>query len=410
MKLGLLLQRSTDLKWAGPFAQEALAQKHEVSLFALDRQDDDPGKQYLKISMGQCTDLMQSGATYISLDELDISEHQELMSQDAAFILEGFHTQQANQEAWQYVRAAGVKLYSLSHFFEICKRPLAALDKFDGSIYISQYAQILHKKLQGTHSSGHTAVLGSPMFDQLRNVSRAAARRELGISLEERVVLLIAPVILPTTPWRFHVWRDGSRIQRLKDAIRASEFRFIWEIAFGNTFKQVFEAIAAFSERNNARLIIKSRGKQRNLEFIAEKNGVFVDGLSDEYYPLFSTYKLMSAADLCITVNSMAVLEAAALGCPCINIQVPFHDRAAASTPEKEAYNRELMGGHKESIMNYEGAVRSVDRLRAIDYFGKDWEHVSFEPSTGAEYAQKFLGIRDQSASKRLLEHVVEAG
>ena len=408
MRIGLLLQRATDLKWAGPFAEEALGAKHQVTLFALEGQGS--AKGYLSLSEHDCGELLQAGAHYAALKTEQIDSHTQLTQQDALLMLEGFHTQQANLEAWRSLRAKGPRLISLPHFFEICKRPLEALDDFDATLYVSQYARDLHIQIQGEGAQKSQPALGSPMFDQLKRVSREQSRKEIGIAKQERVVLLMAPVILPTTPWRFHVWRDASRMTRLKDAFRAREFAFLGEILFGHTFRQLFEAIAVFCQRNEARLIVKSRGKQKNLDFVAESSDFFFDGLDDEYFPLFSSYKLMAAADLCITVNSMAAAEAVALGRPCVNIYVPYHDRAAASTPQKQAYNRELLGGAPASIMNYAGAVRQVDRRKALKFFGGDWEQLSFTPGSSEEYARHFLGIEPGgSASRRILDYMEAA-
>lgn len=399
-------------------AKEALDQDHVAYLLKWESKSRQ-GKDYLALKKSQTELLERAGAKLVSVTDESMSEFSNGLGLDFVIIQEGFHTQSSNLDRFQTLRDKGTQIVSLAHFFEICKRPLEALNAFDRNLYVSEYARDLHFRLQGSQKGtslawedllAKTAVASSPMFDQFRSIDRDESRKKLGIDANERVVLLMAPVILPTTPWRFHVWRDGRKMGRIRDALKSGQIRFLWEIIFGSTFMDVFLALNTFCEQNDAKLIVKSRGKQKNLAFIESKADQYFDGFGDVYYPEFSSYQLMAAADLCVTVNSMAATEAAALGVACINIYVPHDDRAAKSTAAKDAYNAELMGGREDSLLNYPSAVRKIDRRAAIKYFrDHNWDDVVFATSNRAEYAETFLGITNDSSSKRILS-LLEGG
>ena len=71
MKIGILLQRATDFKWAGPFAMEAIKAKHSIQLLAI-RDEKASGKAYLNVKEEGATLLKQKGAyfNYIFSNEI----------------------------------------------------------------------------------------------------------------------------------------------------------------------------------------------------------------------------------------------------------------------------------------------------------------------------------------------------
>lgn len=408
MNIGLLLHRATDLKWAGPLGKRAIEKGHALTLLAFEEADrPNQAKRYLNVTPQHCRPLTALGAEYAPLRADKLLEDKALESQDALLMQEGPHAQREHLDKWQLLRQSGLALYSLSHFFEVCQRPLSTLASFDGTVYISDYARRLHHSLHGEASDQRADqfVGGSPMFDQFRGMTRSKSRQALGLS-DERIVLLIAPVILPTTPWRFHVWRDQTKLSRARDAMKVGRFGDLAEILFGHTFRDVFAALREFCDRSQAKLIVKSRGKQNDSPFVAAGADQFVDGFDDEFFPQFSTYTLMAAADLCIAVNSMAGLEAVALGTPVINIHVPPIDQAFPLSEPRRSYYKELLGGAPQSLMNYPGAVKQVDRRQATRFFAGNWQELCFEPSSAKDYAREFLGLDKRDSSSRILDWI----
>ena len=410
MRLAFLLQRSTDLKSMGPLAAKALEKGHEALLFYFEEVEA-KNKEYLKVRQKHFAPLVEAGASAHALNLQEVATIKNF-AVDALIIQEAFHSLNSNLDALENLRKSGIKLISIAHFFEMSKTPLDALKLFDKSIYLSKFARDLHlslagksKKLDYEKNVGqYSAVAGSPMFDQFRNMNKEQVRKKLGIESGKKVVLLIAPVISFNTPWRFHVWRDASKYKRATDAIKRGRFNYLWEILTGTTFRDLFHEIKQFCERNNAILIVKSRGKQQDLLYITDAADMYFDGQDDQYFPQFSSYQLMSAADLCITVNSMAAIESVIAGSPCINIYVPHHDRATPSTKMIESYDEVLMGGSKHSLMNATGLIKKIDRRKAPGAFrNNEWEQLVFKTKDYGDYAEKYMGFQEISSS----EHVI---
>lgn len=413
MKIAFLLQRATDLKSMGPLAAKALESGHHALLFYF-AEVEAKNKSYLKVRQKHLKPLLRLGASAqaIAVHELLLIEEYGV---DALIIQEAFHSLNSELVALEKLRNRGIKIISLAHFYEMAKTPLKALKLFDKSIHLTKYSRELQISLAKISNEvvlkkdieQFTDIAGSPMFDQFTNLNKEQARKMLGIKSGRRVVLLIAPVISLNTPWRFHVWRDASKYKRSTDAIKRGKINFLWEILIGTTFRNVFHEIKQFCNRNDAILIVKSRGKQQDIQFITDAADLYFDGQDDQYFPHFSSYQLMSAADLCITVNSMAAIESVAAGSPCINVYVPHHDRMIPSTKKIESYDKTLMGGSITSIMNAKGLIRKIDRRKAIKLFRNGaWNQIVFKPIDKRNYTKKYLGIQKTSSSERIIRIV----
>ena len=412
MKIGFLLKRVTYLKTMGSLIQASLARRHEVVLFYI------PGaskgtKAYQNASHEKLEPLERLGADLVEIEIEGISTLGRRFGIDVLVTQEGFYNFRAQLDALQALRKSNVRLVSLSHFFEIAQQPLDALEYFDKTFYISDYARDLHFALQryekgdfadDERRAGRWAVSGSPMFDQIGTMDRQEARAALNLPQDRKIVLLIDPVIASTTPWRFHVWRDADRLTRTRGALDAGRMDLLGEIWFGSTFRETFKEIKNFCVRQEALLLIKSRGKQPVSRFLSEAADMYANGMNDEYFPVFTTYKFLAASDLCITANSMAAAEAVAAGIPCVNIYLPHMDLAAPTTDRSAKYFEQLLGGKPDSLLNFRGCVWKVDRREASAWFKKhDVRDVVIDPESRELYKQKFLDIEQTSASRRIL-------
>lgn len=396
----------------GSLIQASLTQGHKALLFYTPNALEG-AKAYQNVTREKLKPLERLGADLVPIKMDELPRLGLEFGIDVLCMQEGFYNLKARLGDLKSLQESGTGLVSLSHFFEIAQQPIEALEHFDKTLYISDYARNLHFELQQAHNGtsaekkklmNRLSITGSPMFDQIGKISRDEARKDLGLPPDRKVVLLIDPVIAPTTPWRFHVWRDASKLTRTRDAIRAGNVTWLLEIWFGSTFREIASEIKKFCKRQEAILIVKSRGKQADSPFLSKAADLYIDGFKDEYFPIFSTYMLLAAADLCITANSMAAVEAVAAGVPCLNIYLPHHDRAAGSTPGRIKYEDALLNGASESLMNYPGCILKLDRRKASHWFAQHKiEDVNLDPQRQKEYVRKYLGIEETSASQRIL-------
>jgi hypothetical protein len=407
MKIGFYLPRITHLKTMGKLIQESLTQGNDVVLLYV--ADAEKGaKAYQNVDVKRLKAFEALGATITAIRPEDIAKLRAKFRIDILCIQEGFYSLRKQLPDLVVLRNSGTKLASLSHFFENTKQPIESLEYFDRTFYLSEFAQDMHFDLHNSQRkkemASYISVSGSPMFDQLQDTNRDQARGELGLPLEKKVVLLIDPVIDRATPWRFMVLRDEGKIKRSREAFRARKVGLLPQIWLGNTFRDVSASIKDFCEREDAFLIVKSRGKQADSKFLSGYSDMYINGLKDDYYPTFSTYKLLAAADLCITVNSMAAPEAVAAKVPCINIAVPHYDRAVPMNKVEERYYTELLGGAPDSLMNYSGCILKLDHRKARNWFrNHDMGDVQIDARRQQEYASKYLGIEKESSSARIL-------
>lgn len=413
MKIGFLLKRITYLKTMGSLIQASLARGHQVAVFYIP--DATKGtKAYQNASGEKLEPLETLGVELVEIELQDISTLGHRFGVDVLVTQEGYHNLNAYLKDLGSLRESGTRLVSLSHYFEIAQQPISALDHFDKTFYLSKFARDLHFDIQVARedrvakkdqASDRYVIAGSPMFDSISGLDRQEARAELKLSVEQRVVLYISPVISPSTPWRFHGWREASRLTRTREVLKAGRLQLLEEIWFGKTARVLFEEIKNFCERHNAVLIVKSRGKQSEGAYLREESDRYFSGLDDEYFPVFTTHKLLAASDLCITANSMAAVEAVAVGVPCLNIYLPHHDRAGESTAQRIKYEESLLDGSLGSLMNYPGCVTKVNRrhlgkaLNAQAITGRE-----LDPEKRKEYLSKYLGVGDIPSSQRILE------
>jgi hypothetical protein len=138
---------------------------------------------------------------------------------------------------------------------------------------------------------------------------------------------------------------------------------------------------------------------------------MYFDGLKDEYFPVFSSYKLMAAADLCISVNSMAAAEAVAAGVPSVNIYMPHLDFAEPLSDQDVRYYEELLDGRTNSLLNFPGCVWSVyHQHAAVQFASQKLSDYQLDRSAMTAYSSYFLGIEKQASSQRILEKVKSGG
>ncbi|KAA3646405.1 MAG: hypothetical protein DWQ07_09315 [Chloroflexi bacterium] len=414
MKIGFLLLRQPFLKTMGALIDASLEAGHEVFIFYQPNAMQGE-KAYQNVTSDNIPDF---AGGQVKVVEFELDDFKKLHSEYALDIVvthEGYHVLHGGvpEKDFKYLQDNGIKLVSLCHFFETSQQPLEALTYFDKTLYMSEYARELHYELHGAPRQlaediyGHLgAVVGAPLFDPICGSNPDQIRKALDIPAGKKVVLFSSPVLSALTPWRFAVWREPSRWTRTKNAVKQGNWGYLPEIWTGNSFKDTVAAVRDFCDRQEAYLIVKSRVKQEDPDYLIRAADLYLDGSEDRYYPIFTTYELLAVADLCVTVMSMTAPEAVAAGVPVLNIYVPATDYDSPPSEVYVRYLETLLSNQSESMMNYPGAIHTIDRRKIVAWLeNRKIEDVPADADAQSNYQEKYLGINGkQKSSARILD------
>ena len=421
MKIGFLVLRNTYLKTMGSLVDACIKGGHTAIIF-YDEASSSSSKAYQRVTSKKLHGLISLGAVPVRLNLTDFAKIVGQTHVDVLVTHEGSHTLKAQRQQIIDLRKKGIKVVSLCHFFEISAQPLDALTIFDKTYYLSEYARELHFRLQSPARQTRKAfqkycslfeVTGSPMFDQVVGLDQYNSKKEMGIPYDKQVVLLFAPVLTQATIWRFYVLREANRRKRIAKVIRDRKWLFLWETFSGPSFIEIVKAIKNFCVKNNAILIVKSRPKQDDPKYLPALADRYFDGIEDAYFPVFSSYKLISAADLCIGVMSMGVVESLAQSKPTINIYLPpsadyprnYVNISANRRAYLEAVSRRDLDGPFSSSDN----LINLERTNVIRWFHNlSFADLAFDKQASLDYKRKILGISDIPSSVQILNSLTE--
>ncbi|TAK12686.1 MAG: hypothetical protein EPO32_08070 [Anaerolineae bacterium] len=421
MRMGFLIDRMTYFKTLGNLIEICLEAGHEVWLFHL-AEADWGSKDYQKVVIEDFPRFAHGQPNLAPYRMDEVSGLGKQFKLDALVTHEGYRMLSiaGEEDELRRLRESGTRTFALSHFYEFSKQPLEALDHFDCTFFMSEFGRDLMLNLQAGNNGraedlrqrylARTAVVSTPAFEQIGITTPATARAEFGIPHGKPVVLFVAPVLSGVTSWRWVAWREPDRRTRIKRAISARRWRYLPETLTGPSFKECVDAVRAFCDRNGATLVVKSREKQDDPDYLVAAADVYLDGSAEIYYPVFTTYRLLAAADLLITANSMSVIEAVAAGIPAINIYVPHLEFNRELAPVHRAYLDTLLGGKPDSLMNFSGCIWAVDRRAFPRWMDRRrWEDLKVDESRRAKYVDRFLGITDEPSSRRILREMEKA-
>ena len=416
LTIAFLLQRDTFLKTMGGLIKASLNRKH-TTVILYDPTPIIGSKKNQQVTREKLVDLENGGAEIVGFTLEEIVSLCKQKKVDVLVTHEGYYNLKMHLDAISGLRQAGVKVVSLGHFFEIAVQPLDALTFFDKTYYLSDYALDLHLQLnlpmeerdKAKHLySDRYEVLGSPMFDQVGGLNKIQIKNELGIPIDQPVVVLIAPVISQITNWRYYVWQESSRLKRMARIVRDKKWPYFKEAALGESFLDVMEGIHLFCKRENAVLIVKSRAKQNDPWYMARWADRYYDGVDDVYYPVFSTYKLIAIADVCISSMSMGIIEAVAQSKPALNIYIPpsldYPALDISIPPVQRAYFSEVMN-LEDSPFSFRDSIRTIHRNGVVHWFNTyGLSDLAVNKDTVETYKKKFLGITGEPSSVRILD------
>jgi hypothetical protein len=417
MKIGFLILRDTMLKTLGSLIETSLDHGHIVTLL-YDEKSVSGTKAYQRITREKLVFFEELGASLSPVDSSELASEVKNLRLQVLVLLEGFFYFENYAAELDTLRTSGTKIVSLPYFFENSNQPLEALNHFDKSYYLSSFALDTHFFRLGQPDVTETKrrfasrveITGSPMFDQLvkmKDITRY--RPEFGIPDGRKVVVLFSPVINPTTDWRFHLWKDKSKSKRLLRILSNRKVQYLSDAFRTPTFAEILRAIREFCDRNDAFLVVKSRVKQMDKARYEKIADLYISGEDESYYPEFTTYKLLSLADLCISSMSMVVVEAVAANVPAVNIYIPPEEQR---TNESEVnyldYLDSIMNTEHEGPFNFPGCIHGVDKYRAAKWFEhKKIKDLGIDQKARAAYVDRFLGLSPVTSSERVLASIV---
>ncbi len=411
MRLGVVIPREPTLKNMGGIVEAALAAGHTVIAF-YQAEARGEAKSYQNPSQAIAQAFRDQQPELVRYAPQELARLAAERQLDALIVQEGYHTLSNAGALGELatLRRNGTAVFSLTHFFEVSRLPLEALDHFDLTFFMSEFGIELMFDLNAAtpaeraHYRPRMATAGSPTFDQLAGLDRAAARAYFGLPPDRPVVVLAAPVLSPVTLWRWVVWREPALRTRLKRAISARRLDFLPQIFSGPSFERCVAAVRAFCDRHNAVLVVKSRLKQDDPPYLIAAADLYLDGADEEYYPLFTMYRLLAAADLVVSAQSMSLVEAVAANIPAVNIHVPFREIDEPSRSTYARYLEVLLGSAPNSLMNTPGCMWS-QRWQTFPRWlnGKTLADFRLNSTRAEEYRQHYLGMDATPSSQRIL-------
>jgi hypothetical protein len=413
LRLGFVITRSPFLKDFGPLIARALERGHHVTIF-YDPQAASGTKAYQRITVEQLAPFVGPNTDMVACGLAELVQACGETRINVLVTLDGDVGAKDRLDIVDAIRELSVQVVSIPSFFETAVRPLAYLEHFDRVYYMSAYGADLHFHTQAASQQQRRALsknyefISSPVFDQQRFGDFAGARERLGLPTDKKLVLFMAPVITADTPWRFGVWRRRSKLARTRSALRQGKWGYLWDIWTGPTFYDLVRAVRRFCDRNDAVLVVKSRTKHDDPEYLVQAADIYLDGRDDVYYPRFSSYELMAAADLCVSAMSLALCEAVVAGLPVLNVGLPYVDKArvpAHRVAEFDRYYHATFDQEGPSPMNFPGAVNSVSWRRAPAWLeSKTFEDIPRDEAACQQYMQHYLGIGAARSSDALLD------
>jgi hypothetical protein len=408
MKIAFYLLREPALKVMGPLVEAARKRGHEA-LLLYPRTLPTGDKAYQSVNKNKLEVLTRQGMRAHAIETEELVTLSEVEGVDALVTLEGYYSLGRDLETIKTLRKHGVIVVSLAHFFENIRMPLESLDYFDKTYYLSQFAVDAHLKLArikdptAAMAAEKYEATGSPMFDQIAGIDPAAVRKKIGVPAGKPVVVLFAPAIVAETRWRFLMWTTSDRWKRIAKVIRRGEWGHLWDAVFTPTMREIAHAVRNLCDRNNAFLILKTRAKQRELQDLIEVADLYLDGRSEEYFPAFTSYQLLSVASLCIGFMSLSIVEAAGMDVPVWNVYVPTSEYESKYNHD---YLEAVMGKGKETPFEFEG-IRNLSASELIALCRKSNLANLKQPKLEANsYKERFLGFGKKASSERILDSI----
>lgn len=410
MKIGFLLNRFNLLSNYGPVIEAAFERGHEVILFCLRNAGD--SKEPSGILEEKIPVFSQGRPLLAWFDFPQLAECAHTHGAQALILIEGVVFKDPTFiSQMQLLRAQGVRVISISHFFEGILGPVSHFENFDRVCYQSAFGIGMHTQvepalttLKETVLAEKIAVTGSSLLDQFRDLKKDGAniRKKYGIPEGKKIVLFLSLKMAVPENWRRFAFGETSRLKGTLSLLARRDFKFVRDCWTGISYLGLLRCVKNFAERSGACLVVKTRFKNQDPMYVKQAADVFIqDGNA---YP-YTSAELMAIADLCIHFQSGAVMEAAFAKVPSLAIAIPQEHLRRYNPLTHRLYFEE---GEKEgSLYKFQGVSTSLPLKEAYALLSQSTlSDFAVDPEQRDRYIQKYLGFGDYKNSHRILEVV----
>jgi len=323
---------------------------------------------------------------------------------------------------YQKIRKSGVPLVSLhSHFYDNCVLKLNAYSSVDLTCVLSDYSLKLHKEVLLDMSNlakdqkeqyekeidqvlnEKVVVTGSALFDMFDNFYHS---KRNNYSKNSDIVFFHLK-FMHRYPFLDIFARYHSRVISALISLCLYKGDYFSKILKYPRYKDIIKRVGNLAKQNQFNIIVKSRPKHGK-QYINELTKIsqqFITGADDEFYPEFTSMKILQHAKFCVHIRTFAVLESVIAGVPSVHIQIPANP--LYSDKQNFHFIEKIRSCAPETMYNYSGCVWNVpweDVLYFFDNF--DFKTIEQDSEKRDKYIQYFCGITERSASEKQMDAI----
>ncbi|MEK8023148.1 MAG: hypothetical protein AAB229_05005 [Candidatus Hydrogenedentota bacterium] len=402
LNAGFLIERINLLLESGAVIDEFLARGHRVTLLCMEHDE-----KYGSIRREDLL-IFKNGIPDIRMCEWkNLAGVAESAGIQALVTVEGLDYALAGESELQFrrLRERGVRIISIPHYTETASRSLEGLSLFDRVCYQSDFTMGVHLERCGAQLSESErrklVVTGSPLLDQYEGLDRPAIRRKYRLPPDRKIVLFMSLKMNVPECWRKYAFAETIP-RGILHVCGKRRFDLLPAVVFGAKYPGIMRSMKSFCRRNDALLVVKSRRKNNDPEYVRDHADHFF--YDEGFYPSTSI-ELMSIADLCIHFQSSTVIEAVAASVPSISILISQeHIRVKNPLLHRMWFPP---GNISPSWHNFQGIVHAVEvcefRRRVS---GASWGDFPFDSSRREEYVRRYLGYADTRSRARIADLV----
>lgn len=327
-------------------------------------------------------------------------------------------------------RQKGIRLISISFYYDTALTPYNALEKFDLICLFNEYHKYVLKRIllfQKRHENLHyiendveslilkkTVVTGMPLYENMEKTNKETLRKKYNIPDGKKVVLIMLPYFDLNLIWIQQVWKPRNFIYRFLRAIRYRYLmtKYIPDMIFGMSFRQFVKLVKDFCTKNNAILISKKRVKNYGSEIDIVEQICDLNFSDDEFYPIDTTSQLILLADLVITIRSNAIPDIVYANVPLIHLLIPF---IKYNESRIDVYNSQMSKFVKTtdrdySLFRFDRCFPTIEYKKFKQYLeSKNIDDIVIDQNARTEYLDKFGMMEDLCASKEIYKAIQKA-
>jgi len=248
-------------------------------------------------------------------------------------------------------------------------------------------------------------VTGFPQLDQLTMIDPHVIRHKLGLSAEQKVVLL-----LPYTTssddsfWGSQIYGGRNGVRQLLSIAKARKLKYTSHVMRGWNDSAVVASIKKFCDNNDAFLLVKSRKKDPIPPYTEDAADLCI--YDEDFYPC-TILEVMSVASICIDFYSWAVTESAYCNVPHLCISPDIRNYWSKTKQFNDVRYEILVNRKAGGPFQFKGVSTTMDIPNVIrDLPNLTLSDFEMDPDARKRYVKKFLGFDDGKSSSRVFEAV----